>query len=190
MPGEEEKIVASKPLTAMKKLKSKKRRVVVTGMGVVSPLGHDVEEFYGNVLQGISGVTQIEAFDCSDFPTVNNLSLFLLFTFYFLLTLAVNFKGLLSLMFLTFLQQRIAGEIKNFTADGSISPKIAKRADKYMLYLLAAGKKALADGKITHEVMQELDRAKCGVVIGSALGGMKVKSHHGSKSSEFFKTNA
>lgn len=45
-----------------------------------------------------------------------------------------------------------------------------------MLYLLAAGKKALADGKITDEVMQELDKAKCGVLIGSALGGMKVKS--------------
>lgn len=82
MLGEEEKFVASKPLTATKKLKSKKRRVVVTGMGVVSPLGHNVEEFYGNILQGISGVSQIEAFDCSDFPTVNNLHFF---TFYFLL---------------------------------------------------------------------------------------------------------
>lgn len=77
---EEEKVVASKPLTATKKLKSKKRRVVVTGMGVVSPLGHDVEEFYGNILRGVSGVSHIEAFDCSDFPTVNKSYLFF-FTF-------------------------------------------------------------------------------------------------------------
>lgn len=43
-----------------------------------------------------------------------------------------------------------------------------------MLYLLAAGKKALEDGGVTEDVMKELDIAKCGVLIGSALGGMKV----------------
>lgn len=43
-----------------------------------------------------------------------------------------------------------------------------------MLYLLTAGKKALADGGITEDVMNELDRTKCGVLIGSAMGGMKV----------------
>lgn len=45
-----------------------------------------------------------------------------------------------------------------------------------MLYLLMAGKKALADGGITEDIMEELDKAKCGVLIGSALGGMKVNS--------------
>lgn len=43
-----------------------------------------------------------------------------------------------------------------------------------MLYLLTAGKKALEDGGISPEVMNELDKAKCGILIGSALGGMKV----------------
>lgn len=43
-----------------------------------------------------------------------------------------------------------------------------------MLYMLTAGKKALADGGITEDVIKELDKAKCGVLIGSALGGMKV----------------
>lgn len=43
----------------------------MTGLGVVSPLGHNVDEFYGNLLEGISGVSQIEAFDCAEFPTVN-----------------------------------------------------------------------------------------------------------------------
>lgn len=43
-----------------------------------------------------------------------------------------------------------------------------------MLYMLTAGKKALADGRITEEVMNELDKTKCGVLIGSAMGGMKV----------------
>lgn len=43
-----------------------------------------------------------------------------------------------------------------------------------MLYMLTAGKKALADAGITEDVMNELDKARCGVLIGSAMGGMKV----------------
>lgn len=43
-----------------------------------------------------------------------------------------------------------------------------------MLYFLTAGKKALEDGGVTKDVMKELDTTKCGVIIGSALGGMKV----------------
>lgn len=43
-----------------------------------------------------------------------------------------------------------------------------------MLYMLTAGKKALADGGITEDLLKELDKARCGVLIGSALGGMKV----------------
>ena len=55
-----------------KKPLTRQRRVVVTGMGVVSPLGHDPGVFYNNLLQGVSGVTRIEAFDCAQFPTVGN----------------------------------------------------------------------------------------------------------------------
>ncbi len=36
------------------------RRVVVTGMGVVSPLGHTHTEFYDNLLAGKSGISMIE----------------------------------------------------------------------------------------------------------------------------------
>jgi hypothetical protein len=53
-----------------KKTSTKQRRVVVTGMGVVSCLGHDPDTFYDNLLAGKSGVTDIEGFDCKDFPTV------------------------------------------------------------------------------------------------------------------------
>ena len=44
------------------------RRVVVTGMGLVSPLGHELEPFYDALLEGKSGVARISAFDCSEFP--------------------------------------------------------------------------------------------------------------------------
>ncbi|WDL97389.1 beta-ketoacyl-ACP synthase II [Alicyclobacillus sp. ALC3] len=44
------------------------RRVVITGTGVVTPLGNDVPTFWSNVVAGKSGVSLIEAFDVSDYP--------------------------------------------------------------------------------------------------------------------------
>ncbi|PQQ14240.1 3-oxoacyl-[acyl-carrier-protein] synthase II chloroplastic [Prunus yedoensis var. nudiflora] len=124
--------------TKQKKPTTRQRRVVVTGMSVVSPLGHDSDVFYNNLLEGVSGISEIEAFDCTQFPT------------------------------------RIGGEIKSFSTDGWVAPKFSRRMDKFMLYMLTAGKKALADGGITEDVMEQIDKAKCGVLIGSAMGGMKV----------------
>lgn len=56
--------------TSKTKPPTKQRRVVVTGMGVETPLGHDPDVFYNNLLDGTSGISVIEAFDCSQFPTV------------------------------------------------------------------------------------------------------------------------
>lgn len=44
------------------------RRVVVTGMGTVNPLGLTVEETWRNALQGVSGVGRLTLFDASDLP--------------------------------------------------------------------------------------------------------------------------
>lgn len=46
-----------------------KRRVVVTGIGVVSPLGRDPESFWKALQEGKSGVGRITLFDASEFPT-------------------------------------------------------------------------------------------------------------------------
>jgi 3-oxoacyl-[acyl-carrier-protein] synthase II len=46
-----------------------RRRVVVTGMGVVSCFGDDVDHFYEQLLAGKSGITPIEEFPCQDYPT-------------------------------------------------------------------------------------------------------------------------
>jgi 3-oxoacyl-[acyl-carrier-protein] synthase II len=46
-----------------------KKRVVVTGMGIVSCFGTDVDEFYQQLLAGNSGIVPIEEFPCQDFPT-------------------------------------------------------------------------------------------------------------------------
>ncbi|XP_019198739.1 PREDICTED: 3-oxoacyl-[acyl-carrier-protein] synthase II, chloroplastic-like [Ipomoea nil] len=119
---------------------TRERRVVVTGLGVASPLGHEPNEFYENLLEGVSGISEIEAFDCAQYST------------------------------------RIAGEIKSFSTDGWVVPKLSKRLDRFMLFMLMAGKKALVDGGITDDVMDELDKKRCGVLIGSALGGMRIFS--------------
>ncbi len=46
-----------------------KRRVVVTGMGMISPLGNSVAESWQQILDGRSGVAAIESFDVSAFAT-------------------------------------------------------------------------------------------------------------------------
>lgn len=45
------------------------QRVVITGMGVMTSLGHDLETFWGNLMAGKSGVGTIELFDVSEYPT-------------------------------------------------------------------------------------------------------------------------
>ncbi|STX27782.1 3-oxoacyl-ACP synthase [Legionella beliardensis] len=46
-----------------------KRRVAITGLGVVSPLGHNVESTWKGLLSGQSGIAPIKQFDASAFPT-------------------------------------------------------------------------------------------------------------------------
>ena len=45
------------------------RRVVVTGLGMVSPVGHTVDETWDNILAGKSGAALIESFDVSAYGT-------------------------------------------------------------------------------------------------------------------------
>jgi 3-oxoacyl-[acyl-carrier-protein] synthase II len=45
-----------------------KRRVVVTGMGIVSPVGSTLDTAWSNVLNGVSGIAPITRFDTSAFP--------------------------------------------------------------------------------------------------------------------------
>jgi len=46
-----------------------KKRVVITGLGVVSPLGNDVNEFWAEILKGSSGIGLITQFDVSNFTS-------------------------------------------------------------------------------------------------------------------------
>lgn len=84
-------------VSTMKKPPTKQRRVVVTGLGVVTSLGHDPDVFYNNLLDGVSGISEINAFDCAEFPTVNDVS----FKFY-----SDSFSSRLLLLILVFAVSR------------------------------------------------------------------------------------
>ncbi|TVY08785.1 beta-ketoacyl-ACP synthase II [Paenibacillus cremeus] len=45
------------------------QRVVITGLGVMSALGRDLETFWNSLMEGRSGVSMIEQFDVSEYPT-------------------------------------------------------------------------------------------------------------------------
>jgi len=45
------------------------RRVVITGMGIISPVGNSVSEAWNNIIDGNSGVSPITKFDTKDFET-------------------------------------------------------------------------------------------------------------------------
>jgi 3-oxoacyl-[acyl-carrier-protein] synthase II len=46
-----------------------RRRIVVTGLGAISPIGNDVTQSWNNAVAGVSGIAQITKFDASAFPT-------------------------------------------------------------------------------------------------------------------------
>ena len=59
-----------------------KRRVVITGMGAVTPIGNTIEEFWDGIRSGKSGIAPITHFDASEYkvklagtPTVITLGL-------------------------------------------------------------------------------------------------------------------
>ena len=46
-----------------------KRKVVVTGLGIVSPVGSTVSSAWENIISGKSGITRINRFDASNFTS-------------------------------------------------------------------------------------------------------------------------
>ncbi len=116
-----------------------KKRVVITGLGVVSCFGNDVEGFIDALMAGKSGVKTITEFPCDDFPT------------------------------------RFAAKISNFDPSGYIDKKQARRVDNFIAYSLVAGKKALESAQIDKE--SKLDKKRCGILIGSGMGGLNMFSN-------------
>ena len=119
---------------------SRKRRIVVTGMGIVSCFGTDIDTFYNALLAGKSGVKPIENFPCEGYST------------------------------------RFAASVKDFEVGDYMEKKQARRVDPFVRYTVVAGKKALENAQLTPEVIATLDKSRCGILIGSGMGGMTVFS--------------
>jgi 3-oxoacyl-[acyl-carrier-protein] synthase II len=115
-----------------------KKRIVVTGMGIVSSFGSDVDFFYKQLLDGVSGIVPITEFPCADWPT------------------------------------QIAGSVKDFDVEAYMDKKQARRVDPFIRYCVVAGKKALEHGNLKAEELAKLDKSRCGIIIGSGMGGMSV----------------
>lgn len=115
-----------------------KKRIVVTGMGIVSCFGSDVEHFYEQLLAGKSGIVPIQEFPCDDFPT------------------------------------RFAGSIQGFDVGDYMDKKQARRVDPFIRYTMVAGKKALEHAGLQGEGLEKLNKSRCGIIIGSGMGGMTV----------------
>jgi len=113
-----------------------KKRIVVTGMGLVSCFGNEVDQFYDSLLAGKSGVQPITHFPCEEYPT------------------------------------RFAAAIPDFDPGQYVDRKQARRIDPFIAYTMVAGKKALEYAKLDEESLAKLNKAQCGVIVGSGMGGM------------------
>ncbi len=92
------------------------RRVVVTGLGIVSPLGCGVEATWRGVLNGESGARRVETFDVSDLPC----------------QIACVIK-------------RGDGSDGTFNPDQWMEPKDQRKVDDFIIYGMAAARQALDD---------------------------------------------
>ncbi|MED1946683.1 MULTISPECIES: beta-ketoacyl-ACP synthase II [Brevibacillus] len=108
-------------------------KVVVTGMGVISPIGNTVNQFWNSLVQGKSGISPIDTFD-----TARN-------------------------------KTKIAGLVRDFDPAERFGRKEARRMDRFCQFALAAVEEALEDAELR---LDELDRERIGVYVGSGIGGV------------------
>ncbi len=101
------------------------RRVVITGLGVISPLGRGVEHNWKRLLNGESGISKIENIDLKDIP--------------------VKIAG----------QVPWGDAEGEFNPDSVLPPKDQKKNDKFILYGLAAGSDAIRDCGYIPETEEE-----------------------------------
>ena len=110
-----------------------RRRVVITGVGLVSPLAVGTQATWQALIAGRSGIGPITRFDASGYPA------------------------------------RIAGEVKGFNPQDYVDKKDVKKSDTFIHYALAAARFALTDSGLA---IDDTNRDRIGVVIGSGIGGL------------------
>ncbi|HWA62355.1 MAG TPA: beta-ketoacyl-ACP synthase II [Caulobacteraceae bacterium] len=125
------------------------RRVVVTGLGLITPLGWGVETTWKNLIAGKSGAGRITAFDITpdyacqiacEVPRIDGRG-----------GGGPDVEG-------------------SFDPDQTMSAKERRRVDDFILYAMAAADEAVKDAGWTPE--DEHERERTGVIIGSGIGGL------------------
>jgi 3-oxoacyl-[acyl-carrier-protein] synthase II len=110
-----------------------RKRVVITGMGCICPLGNDSTTLWSNIMAGRSGVGLITHYDTSQFKV------------------------------------KIAAEVKGFDGGALFGPRDARRMDIFAQYALAAALQAIQHAGL---VVNETNRDRIGVMLGTGIGGM------------------
>ena len=111
-----------------------RRRVVITGLGTLNPLGNDVGSTWQKVANGKSGIGSITSFDAGDYKT------------------------------------QFAGEVKDFDPNAHFGRKDARRLSRVSQFALAAAEQAIGD---SHLVVNDSNRDRIGVIVGSGMGSME-----------------
>ena len=139
------------------------RRVVVTGLGLVTPLGVGVETTWAKLLWGESGVRAIQSFDVSDLPA--------------------KIAGQLP---------RGETKDGNFNADDWVEPKEQRRMDPFIIYAMAAAQQAIEDSGTRPKTEDEKERmgvmigSGIGGLIGIAEGAVALAEKGPRRVSPFF----
>ena len=118
------------------------RRVVVTGLGLVTPLGGDVASSWSNILAGKSGARPISYFDASNFAT----------------RFACEVR-------------RGDGTDGTFNADRRVDYKIQRQVDPFIVFGIDAAGQAIEDAGLDGEI-DEQRAVRSGVLMGSGIGGL------------------
>ena len=130
---------------------SERRRVVVTGLGLVTPVGCGVDTAWKNILSSKSGASKIEHFDTSD--------------------LACKVAAVIPRV-----DGRAGGSADMegaFNPDDVMSPRDAKRVDDFILYAIAASDEALKDANWAPNDISLEAQERTGVMFGSGIGGLQ-----------------
>ena len=125
------------------------RRVVITGMGLVTPLANGREASWKKLVAGESGLKTIDTFETGD--------------------LACKIGG--QVPWVSGRGGGSADDPDSFNPEKTMSPKEQRRVDEFILYAMAAADEAIADAGWTPESYE--DRVATGVLIGSGIGGLQ-----------------
>lgn len=120
------------------------RRVVITGMGMVTPLGVGVKRNWDSITAGKSGIRKIDEFDASE--------------------MASHIAGLVPK---TTDENPTNGA---FNVDLFVDKKEQKKIDQFIMFGMAAAQEAIEDSGWVAQ--SEEDQYRTGVLIGSGIGGL------------------